>query len=125
MDLSRGRRYFVAIQCEHCGEVLPREDARFCSHCGKTVRSDTSSSSEESDDVALLPTQPPSAVVQESQKPVLHEQIAHQPVSHSQRMLQKEEEKAMSVVTPRPSEASESRITVQADDREVLAAPVG
>ncbi len=84
----------MAKQCTYCGQTLPRDDARFCNNCGKTLTSpaDRPPSIDDRSENATSSTQQPSpsagplgdtGVSQESPRQVLREQIAQQPFSRS------------------------------------------
>jgi hypothetical protein len=71
----------VAMQCPHCGAMLPRNVARFCNQCGSSISAPQqwsssdpiSESGSSSQDASSTPHQ------EEQQKPVLREQVAQQP----------------------------------------------
>ncbi len=71
----------MAMQCPHCGAMLPRNVARFCNQCGSSISAPQqwsssdpiSESGSSSQDASSTPHQ------EEQQKPVLHEQVAQQP----------------------------------------------
>ncbi len=54
----------MATLCAHCGEELPRDDARFCAHCGMEwpAHSAHSSSSADADSKPSLDEAPPEDV---------------------------------------------------------------
>ena len=64
----------MAILCANCGQALPKDDARFCSHCG-TVVSPQPLKSQTSTESKNLSVSTQGA----RSKPVLREQIAQQP----------------------------------------------
>jgi len=64
----------VAAVCTNCGQDLPRDDARFCNHCGTLVPSHPFSSQSLSAASSASPK-----TRQERQKPVLREQRVQQP----------------------------------------------
>ncbi len=78
----------MAKQCTHCGQTLPRDDARFCNNCGKMLPSpaDRPASVDELAGNATTSTQQSSASAGQqrdtgSPRPALREQIAQQPFS--------------------------------------------
>lgn len=65
----------MAIACTYCGHDLPRDDAQFCNNCGMLVPSHPfSSQSLSAANSAIPPTRT------EPEKPVLREQMVHQPI---------------------------------------------
>ena len=70
----------MATACSFCGQKLPQGDnARFCSHCGKAVSDQLSSSPDAQSQVAVNGVPPVVYQKQAQADPGLHEQIAQQP----------------------------------------------
>lgn len=89
----------MPVTCTHCGKELPRDDARFCSNCGTRVAPSSlnagsqlmkdKASPDAQKPASLSPSLPPTSpippispvpsVPEQRRKPVLREQIAHQP----------------------------------------------
>src|ERR671927_183922 len=68
------------MQCPHCGAMLPRNDARFCNHCGSSISTQQQwSSSSTMSDNSSSSQEASSTSRQEEQKPALREQVAQQP----------------------------------------------
>jgi hypothetical protein len=74
----------VAIQCPHCGTILPTDDARFCNHCGTSVPvlpSLQQAPLEAIPDNAASLQEPSSTTDQKKRRSAPREQIAQQPFS--------------------------------------------
>jgi hypothetical protein len=80
--------HLVTIKCEYCGTDLPREDARFCTHCGMLVPSHPLSpqslAAAKGNAQASAPLSP---AKQEDNKSVLREQVAYLPPARPPRRV--------------------------------------
>jgi hypothetical protein len=71
----------VAKLCSQCGHSLPREDSRFCNHCGTVASPNASSSSAPRRTQVISGSQPSPGSGSVRTRPALREQIAFAPSS--------------------------------------------
>lgn len=71
----------AAKRCAYCGYELPKDDARFCSHCGRSLNVTPEQSAGETaqETEAAHPEVPPAIPPQQAEQGGIKEQIAFQP----------------------------------------------